>query len=184
MSRIGKQPITLPKGVSVNVADDNTVHVKGGLGELELKVDPDIQVNVSPDSIELKRPSDQKRHRSLHGLYRALLNNMVVGVSQGWELRQELIGVGFKAEVKKDFLHLTLGFSHDVIIQLPPEVKAEILQERRGSPVLVLKSPDRQLVGMVAAKIRTLRPPEPYLGKGIRFVGEQIRRKAGKSATA
>ena len=184
MSRIGKKPVNLPSGVVVEVSADNTVSVKGPLGQLTQKVDPDITVKVENGVVELSRPTDQKRHRSLHGLYRALINNMVHGVSQGWELRQELIGVGFKAEVKGNVLQLVLGFSHDIHLQMPDEVKAEALQERRGNPVVVLRSADRQLLGMVAAKIRSLRPPEPYRGKGIRFVGEEIRRKAGKSAGA
>lgn len=184
MSRIGKKPVNLPSGVVVEVSADNTVSVKGPLGHLTQKVDPDITVKVDNGVVELSRPTDQKRHRSLHGLYRALINNMVHGVSKGWELRQELIGVGFKVEVKGNVVQMVLGFSHDIHLQLPDEVKAEAKQERGKNPILVLRSPDRQLLGMVAAKIRSIRPPEPYRGKGIRFEGEVIRRKAGKSAGA
>ena len=184
MSRIGKKPVNLPAGVTVKVAPDNTVSVKGPLGELFQKVDPDISVKVEDGVLTLSRPTDQKRHRALHGLYRALLNKMVVGVSTGWELKQELIGVGFKAEVEGQVLKMSLGFSHDIHMLMPKEVKVEAQQERRGNPIVTLRSPDRQLLGMVAAKIRSLRPPEPYRGKGIRFVGEEIRRKAGKSANA
>lgn len=183
MSRIGKKPVNLPAGVTVTVSRENVVSVKGPLGELSQKVDPDISVNVEDGVVHVTRPTDHKRHRSLHGLYRSLINNMVVGVSQGWELKQELIGVGFKAEVQGQVLQMSLGFSHDVHMMMPPEVKVEVQQERRGNPIVTLRSPDRQLLGMVAAKLRSLRPPEPYRGKGIRFVGEEVRRKAGKSAS-
>ena len=183
MSRIGKKPVNLPSGVTVSVSKDNVVSVKGPLGELTQRVDADITVKVSEGVVELTRPTDQKRHRSLHGLYRALINNMVIGVSTGWELSQELIGVGFKAEAKGQVLEMSLGFSHDVHMLMPPQVKVEAKQEKRGNPIVTLRSPDRQLLGMVAAKLRSLRPPEPYRGKGIRFVGEEIRRKAGKSAS-
>lgn len=183
MSRIGKKPVNLPSGVTVSVSKDNVVSVKGPLGELTQRVDPDIKVLVSEGVVEVTRPTDQKRHRSLHGLYRALINNMVIGVSTGWELSQELIGVGFKAEAKGQVLEMSLGFSHDIHMLMPPQVKVEAKQEKRGNPIVTLRSPDRQLLGMVAAKLRSLRPPEPYRGKGIRFVGEEIRRKAGKSAS-
>lgn len=183
MSRIGKKPVNLPSGVTVSVSKDNVVSVKGPLGELTQRVDPDIKVLVSEGVVEVTRPTDQKRHRSLHGLYRALINNMVIGVSTGWELSQELIGVGLKAEAKGQVLEMSLGFSHDIHMLMPPQVKVEAKQEKRGNPIVTLRSPDRQLLGMVAAKLRSLRPPEPYRGKGIRFVGEEIRRKAGKSAS-
>ncbi|PIE84385.1 MAG: 50S ribosomal protein L6 [Bacteroidia bacterium] len=184
MSRIGKKPVNLPAGVTVAVSKENVVSVKGPLGELSQKVDADITVEVKEGVVEVTRPTDQKRHRSLHGLYRALINNMVIGVSTGWELRQELIGVGYKAEAQGQILTLSLGFSHDIQLQLPAEVKVEAEQVRRGNPIVILRSADKQLLGQVAAKIRSLRPPEPYRGKGIRFVGEEIRRKAGKSASA
>ncbi len=183
MSRIGKKPVNLPAGVTVSVAKDNVVSVKGPLGELTQKVDPDITVEVKEGVVELTRPTDQKRHRSMHGLYRSLVNNMVIGVSTGWETKQELIGVGYKAEVQGQVLQMSLGFSHDIHFQMPPEIKVTTEQVRRGNPIVILKSADKQLLGQVAAKIRSIRPPEPYRGKGIRFVGEEIRRKAGKSAS-
>ena len=184
MSRIGKKPVNLPQGVSVKVSADNVVSVKGPLGELSQKVDPDITINLEGDSVVLTRPTDQKRHRSMHGLYRALINNMVIGVSRGWEIQQELVGVGYKAEAKGQVLELSLGFSHDIHVLLPEEVIVEAKTERRGNPTITLRSNDKQLIGIVAAKIRSLRKPEPYKGKGIKFVGEVLRRKAGKSAGA
>ena len=183
MSRIGKKPVNLPQGVSVKVGADNVVSVKGPLGELHQAIDPDITVKVEGDSVVLTRPTDQKRHRSMHGLYRALINNMVVGVSKGWTIEQELVGVGYKAESKGQILELSLGFSHDIHFQLPKEVKIETKTERRSNPIITLKSYDKQLLGIVAAKIRSLRKPEPYKGKGIKFVGEELRKKSGKSAS-
>jgi large subunit ribosomal protein L6 len=183
MSRIGKKPVNLPQGVSVKVSADNVVSVKGPLGELSQKIDPDITINLEGDSVVLTRPTDQKRHRSMHGLYRALINNMVIGVSRGWEIQQELVGVGYKAEAKGQVLELSLGFSHDIHVLLPKEVKVEAKTERRGNPTITLRSIDKQLIGVVAAKIRSLRKPEPYKGKGVKFVGEVLRRKAGKSAS-
>ena len=194
MSRIGKLPVILPAGVTVEVAADNTVSVKGPLGTLNQKVDSDIKVEVGTytdaktgnesTAVFVTRPTNQPRHRSMHGLYRALINNMVVGVSKGYEIKQELVGVGFKAEVKDGILVMGLGYSHDIAIMLPAEVQATAVTEKKGNPILTLKSIDKQLVGQVAAKIRSLRKPEPYKGKGIKFVGEVIRRKAGKSANA
>ncbi|MCD8101121.1 MAG: 50S ribosomal protein L6 [Alistipes sp.] len=184
MSRIGKLPVNLPSGVSVEIAPDNTVTVKGPLGTLSQKVDSDITVKVEDGVLTVERPTNQPRHRSMHGLYRSLINNMVVGVSTGYETKQELVGVGFKAEVEGQLLKLSLGYSHDIYVMLPPEVKAEAQQEKKGNPIVTLRSIDKQLIGQVAAKIRSLRKPEPYKGKGIRFVGEQLRRKAGKSANA
>ena len=185
MSRIGKLPVSLPQGVTVTVGSDNVVKVKGPLGELAQKVDADIKVTVEGGVVTVSRPTDQPRHRSLHGLYRALINNMVVGVSTGFQTRQELVGVGFRVEVKGQILEFNLGFSHDIHFELPAEIKGEAEPVKKGAnPILVLKSCDKQLLGMVAAKIRSLRKPEPYKGKGIKFVGEQLRRKAGKSAGA
>ncbi|WP_320054064.1 50S ribosomal protein L6 [uncultured Acetobacteroides sp.] len=184
MSRIGKLPVNLPQGVTVTVGSDNVVSVKGPLGELKQKVDPDIKVTVEGNEVHVTRPTNQPRHRSLHGLYRSLINNMVVGVSQGYTVQQELVGVGYKVEVKGDVLEFSLGYSHDIFLQLPPEIKAEAKAEKKGNPILTLKSIDKQLIGGVAAKIRSLRKPEPYKGKGIKFVGEQLRKKAGKSANA
>ena len=173
MSRIGKLPVILPAGVTVEIAADNTVSVKGPLGTLSQKEVPAVLVT---------RPTNQPRHRSMHGLYRALINNMVIGVSKGYEIKQELVGVGFKAEVKGQLLEMSLGYSHDIALLLPAEIQATAVTEKKGNPILTLKSIDKQLVGQVAAKIRSMRKPEPYKGKGIKFVGEVIRRKAGKSA--
>ncbi|MDR2652039.1 MAG: 50S ribosomal protein L6 [Prevotellaceae bacterium] len=184
MSRIGKLPVNLPQGVTVKVENGNVVKVKGPLGELSQKIDPDITVKVEDGKISLERPTDQPRHRSMHGLYRALLNNMVLGVSKGYEIKQELVGVGYKVEAKGQILEFSLGYSHDIHFELPDEVKASVRVERKGNPILTLNSIDKQLIGQVAAKIRSLRKPEPYKGKGIKFVGEQLRRKAGKSANA
>ena len=184
MSRIGKLPVDLPAGVTVTVGPGNVVSVKGPLGQLSQKVDSDITVTVEGNQLTVTRPTDQPRHRSMHGLYRALIHNMVVGVSKGYEIKQELVGVGFKAEAKGQILELSLGYSHDIFVQLPPEIKVEAVTEKKGNPIVTLKSIDKQLIGQVAAKIRSLRKPEPYKGKGIKFVGEQLRRKAGKSANA
>jgi len=182
MSRIGILPIQLPEGVTVTM-NNNVLIVKGPLGELSQEVDKDIKVKIEGNQIVLERPTDQKRHKALHGLYRSLAFNMVVGVSKGYTIQQELVGVGFKAETKGQRLELNLGFSHDIFIELPVEVKVETVTERRKNPVITLKSHDKQLIGQVAAKIRSFRPPEPYKGKGIKFVGEQIRKKAGKAAS-
>jgi large subunit ribosomal protein L6 len=183
MSRIGKLPVNLPKGVTVNISDDNVVRVKGPLGELTQAVDKDLKVEVVGNEIVLSRPTESKNHKSLHGLYRALIHNMVVGVSEGYKKELELVGVGYRAEAKGQNLEMSLGFSHEVILQLPNEVKVETKTERRANPIITLTCIDKQLIGHVAAKIRSLRPPEPYKGKGIKFVGEQLRRKAGKSAS-
>ncbi|NMC36775.1 MAG: 50S ribosomal protein L6 [Bacteroidales bacterium] len=183
MSRIGKLPVNLPKGVTVNISDTNAVSVKGPLGELTQNVARDLKVEVLDNTIVITRPSDSKNHKSLHGLYRALIANMVTGVSQGFKKELELVGVGYRAEAKGQMLEMSLGYSHDIIIQLPDEVRVETKTERRSNPIITLTSIDKQLIGHVAAKIRSLRPPEPYKGKGIKFVGEQLRRKAGKSAS-
>jgi len=185
MSRIGKLPVNLPEKVSVEVLPGNVVKVKGPLGELSQKVDPDIKVTIEDGEVKFTRPTDQPRHRSMHGLYRALVHNMVEGVSKGYEIKQELVGVGYRVAVQGQMLTFSLGYSHDILLQLPKEVTAEAAQVRKGeNPVLILRSADKQLIGQVAAKIRSLRKPEPYKGKGIKFVGEQLRHKAGKSATA
>ena len=183
MSRIGILPINIPAGVTVTVSQENVVAVKGPLGELEQKVDKDITINIDDNVINVSRPTEQKRHKSLHGLYRSLINNMVTGVSEGFTIQQELVGVGYRAEAKGQVLELVLGYSHDVFIMIPPEVKVEAKTERRSNPIITLSSYDKQLLGQVAAKIRSLRPPEPFKGKGIKFVNEQLRRKAGKSAS-
>jgi large subunit ribosomal protein L6 len=182
MSRIGKLPVNLPKGVSVTVNKENVVSVKGPLGELIQTVNPDIQIEIKDSIVTLTRPTEQKRHKAMHGLYRSLINNMVIGVSQGFKIEQELVGVGYRAEAKGQLLEMNLGFSHDIIFELPKEIKVETKTEKRGNPTITLTSIDKQLIGHVAAKIRSLRKPEPYKGKGIKFVGEILRRKAGKSA--
>ena len=183
MSRIGKLPINIPSGVTITVNPDNSVTVKGPKGELHQKVDPDIKVETQDGKVVLSRPTDQKRHRSLHGLYRSLINNMITGVSKGFTIQQEVVGVGFKAESKGQLLDLSLGYSHEIDFQLPPEVKVETRTERRSNPIITLTSTDKQLIGQVASKIRALRKPEPYKGKGVKFVNEILRKKAGKSAT-
>jgi len=182
MSRIGKLPISLPEKVEVKIEKDNTVIVKGPLGTLTQRIDPDITVSVDKNIMTVTRPTEQKRHKALHGLYRALLNNMVVGVSQGYTKTQELVGVGYRASNQGNNLELALGFSHQIIFQVPSEIKIETKSERGQNPQIIMKSSDKQLLGMVAAKIRSIRPPEPYKGKGIKFSGEIVRRKAGKSA--
>ena len=185
MSRIGKLPVNLPAGVSVELLDGNVVKVKGPLGEMCQKFDPDITVTIEDNEIKFTRPTDQPRHRSMHGLYRALVHNMVVGVSEGFTIKQELVGVGYRVSVQGQLLVFSLGYSHEIHLMLPAEVKAEVPDVKKGeTPKLVLKSCDKQLVGQVAAKIRSFRKPEPYKGKGIKFVGEQLRRKAGKTAAA
>lgn len=183
MSRIGILPIDIPQGVTVEVSDSNLVKVNGPKGELFQQVDVDLKVKVKDSQLTVSRPTEQKRHKAMHGLYRSLIANMVEGVSKGFEIKQELVGVGYRAEVKGNILELSIGYSHDIHILLPKEVNAVAVTERRSNPVITLTSADKQLIGQVAAKIRSLRPPEPYKGKGIKFVGEELRRKAGKSAS-
>jgi large subunit ribosomal protein L6 len=184
MSRIGKLPISIPANVTVTVSDNNVVTVKGPKGELTQPLDPDITISVEDGTLTVQRPSDQKRHKALHGLYRSLINNMVVGVSEGFKIVQELVGVGYKASHQGQLLELALGYSHNIFFELPAEVKVNTITERGKNPTIELESHDKQLLGQVAAKIRSLRKPEPYKGKGIRFRGEEIRRKAGKAAAA
>ena len=183
MSRIGILPVDIPTGVSIEVDKDNLVTVKGPKGELTQQVDKNITVKVEEGKLQVSRSTEQKDHKAKHGLYRSLINNMVKGVSEGYTIKQELVGVGYGAEVKNGILELALGFSHDILMKMPPEVKVETVTERRSNPVITLTSIDKQLIGQVAAKIRSLRPPEPYKGKGIKYVGEQLRRKAGKAAS-
>jgi len=182
MSRIGNAPITLPEGVEINISADNLVVVKGKLGELEQAVNPGIKVSVNEGVISVSRSNDDKDMRSLHGLYRALINNMIEGVSNGYVIEQELIGVGYRAKTQGQRLELSLGYSHPIIIELPQEVKVTAVSEKGKNPMVKLESCDKQLIGQVAGKIRSFRKPEPYKGKGILFKGEIIRRKAGKSA--
>ncbi|WP_303745049.1 50S ribosomal protein L6 [uncultured Duncaniella sp.] len=184
MSRIGKAPIEIPAGVTVTVSPENLVTVKGPKGTLTQQVNTDLTVSIEDGHIHVTRPSDDREHRAQHGLYRALLHNMVVGVSTGYRKEMELVGVGYRATATGQVLELALGFSHAIYIKMPPEVKVEAKSERNKNPLIILESDDKQLLGQVCAKIRSLRKPEPYKGKGIKFVGEVIRRKSGKSAGA
>lgn len=185
MSRIGKAPIEIPAGVSVKIDNDkHVVTVKGPKGELSQTFNPDLEIKEENNHIVITRPSDDREHRAQHGLYRALIHNMVVGVSTGYRKEMELVGVGYRASATGQVLELSLGYSHAIYIKLPPEVKVEAKTERNKNPLIILESDDKQLLGQVCAKIRSLRKPEPYKGKGIKFVGEEIRRKSGKSASA
>ena len=182
MSRIGKLPIAIPEGVEITVTDTNMVKVKGKLGELQQLVDPAIEVKLEDGRVLVNRATDSKDHKSKHGLYRVLIHNMVIGVSKGYNTVQELVGVGYKAEAKGQLLDLSLGYSHHIFMQLPDEVKIETVTERGKNPLIKLSSIDKQLIGQVAAKIRSLRKPEPYKGKGVKFQGEELRKKPGKAA--
>lgn len=182
MSRIGKLPVALPKGVTVTVGNDNLVVVKGPKGELKQKVNPQIVVKVEDNICHVERPSDSIEHKSMHGLYRSLINNMVQGVSEGFKIELEFVGVGYRAEVTGQLLEMSVGYSHNLVFELPVEIKAAAVNDRRSNPKVTLESFDKQLLGQVAAKIRSFRMPEPYKGKGILFKNEVIRRKAGKSA--
>ncbi|MBK6966821.1 MAG: 50S ribosomal protein L6 [Bacteroidales bacterium] len=183
MSRIGKLPITVPAGVQITVSDANLVTIKGALGQLSQQVDPTITVRVDGTHMIVERTNETQDTRSKHGLYRSLLANMVKGVSEGYKVVQELVGVGYKATATGNLLELALGYSHSIFFELPSEVSVETAAERGKNPTITLKSYDKQLIGQVAAKIRSLRKPEPYKGKGIRFMGEVVKKKAGKSAS-
>ncbi|MBS1928174.1 MAG: 50S ribosomal protein L6 [Chitinophagaceae bacterium] len=182
MSRIGKKTINVPNGVTITVGKDNTVTVKGPKGELKEAIDRDIKVEVKDGNLDLSRPTDQIRHKALHGLYRALVSNMVTGVTEGFTKQLELVGVGYKASNQGNSLDLSLGYSHNIIFDVPKELTVKTEQEKGKNPVITFTSADKQLIGQVCAKIRSLRKPEPYKGKGVKFVGEVLRRKAGKSA--
>ena len=182
MSRIGKNPVTITDGVNVTVSPENVITVKGPKGELKQTVDRDIKVEVKDGKVEFVRPTDQIRHRAMHGLYRSLVNNMVKGVTEGYSKKLELVGVGFKAANQGNVLDLALGYSHNIIFEIPKELKVVTSQEKGQNPMITLESIDKQLLGQVAAKIRSLRKPEPYKGKGVKFAGEVLRRKAGKAA--
>ena len=182
MSRIGKQPIVVPQGVTITVGKDNVVTVKGPKGELKEAVDRDIIVEVKDGEVTFNRPTDQGRHRAMHGLYRSLVSNMVKGVTDGFEKKLELVGVGYKAASQGNILDLALGYSHNIIFEVPSELKIATAQEKGQNPTITITGIDKQLLGAVAAKIRSLRKPEPYKGKGVKYVGEYIRRKAGKAA--
>lgn len=181
MSRIGKKPVSVPSGVTVTI-DKNLVTVKGPKGELRQDIDPDIKVSLDGSVLTVERPTEQKRHKAMHGLYRALIANMVEGVSNGYKAELELVGVGYKASHQGNILELNLGYSHNIFMELPAEVKLNTETPKGKNPSITLESIDKQLIGQVAAKIRSLRKVEPYKGKGVRFVGEQVRRKAGKTA--
>lgn len=189
MSRIGKLPINIPAGVTITVSDDNVVTVKGKNGEMTQAVDPSIKVKISDGVVnfEIDEETDAvsvKQKQAFHGLYRSLINNMVVGVSEGYKKQLELVGVGYRVSNQGNLLDFALGYTHPIVIQLPQEIKVETKSERNQNPLIILESCDKQLLGQVCAKIRSFRMPEPYKGKGILFVGEQIRRKSGKSAGA
>lgn len=181
MSRIGKKIITLPSGVAVSV-DKSVVTVKGPKGTLTQAIDPDITIEQEGSELQVVRPTEQKRHKAMHGLYRSLINNMVVGVSEGYRKEMEIVGVGYKAANQGNILELSLGYSHSVYVGIPPELKISTLMEKGQNPKIFLEGIDKQLIGQVAAKIKSLRKTEPYKGKGVRFVGEQVRRKAGKAS--
>ncbi len=182
MSRVGKKPIDLVDGVTIDVSKDNVVTVKGPKGELSQKVDSDMSVKIEDGHILVERPSEQKRHKAMHGLYRALIANMVQGVTQGFKKEMELFGVGFKATNQENILDLSLGHSHHIYMQIPEELKVTTEAAKGKNPTIILEGIDKQLIGQVAAKIKSLRPVEPYKGKGVRFTGQHIRRKAGKTA--
>ena len=182
MSRIGKKAVTIPEGVTITVGNDNIVTVKGKKGELKQTVDRDIKVEVKDGEVSFSRPTDQIRHRALHGLYRALVANMVKGVTDGYTKKLELVGVGYKASNQGNMLDLSLGYSHNILFEVPKEIKVATAQEKGENPKITLEGIDKQLLGQVAAKLRSLRKPEPYKGKGVKYVGEVIRRKAGKAA--
>ncbi len=182
MSRIGKKPVDITNGVSISLSSENVVTVKGPKGELKQAIDRDITVEVKEGTVEFARPTDQIRHRAMHGLYRSLISNMVKGVTEGYKKQLELVGVGYKAANQGNILDLALGYSHNIILEIPKELSITTIQEKGKNPVITLESIDKQLLGQVCAKIRSLRKPEPYKGKGVKFVGEVLRRKAGKSA--
>ncbi len=182
MSRIGKKPVDMPKGVTFTVSSDNVVTVKGPKGELKQAIDRDMKVELKDDKVTFTRPTDQIRHRAMHGLYRSLINNMVKGVTDGYSKKLELVGVGYKASNQGNLLDLALGYSHNIIFEIPKELSIKTEQEKGKNPMIILESIDKQLLGQVCAKIRSLRKPEPYKGKGVKFEGEVLRRKAGKSA--
>ena len=184
MSRIGKAPISIPSGVEINVGKGNIVTVKGPKGELHQQIDPDLGVEIEDGELTVTRPTDQKRHKAMHGLYRSLINNMVEGVSNGFVKELELVGVGYRASNIGQLLELQVGYSHPIMFAIPNEVKLETKSDKGKNPMIILESIDKQLIGQIAAKIRAFRKPEPYKGKGIRFKGEEIRRKAGKTAAS
>lgn len=184
MSRIGRNPISIPKGVSITYNEGHhKVSVKGPKGELHQVIDPDFKIKTDSEEVLVERPSEQKRHKAMHGLYRALIANMVTGVSTGYRHQMELVGVGFKASAQGNVLELNIGYSHSIFVAVPPELKVQTVTEKGSNPTIILEGIDKQLIGHIAAKIKSLRKVEPYKGKGIRFTGEFVRRKAGKAAS-
>ena len=183
MSRVGLNPVSIPEGVTVSVKGSN-INIKGPKGELNQKFDPDFKIKIEENTLTISRPSEQKRHKSLHGLYRALIFNAIHGVSEGYELKLELVGVGYKASNQGNLLNLTLGYSHNIYFQVPEEIKVSTETVKGKPPVINLNGIDKQLIGQIAAKLKSLRPVEPYKGKGVKFVGEYVRRKVGKTAAA
>ena len=182
MSRIGKAPITLPQGVDISISKSNLVTVKGPKGELSQQVDPDLTVEIEDGVLEVKRPTEQQRHRAAHGLYRSLINNMIVGVTDGFKKELHLVGVGYRTSNSGNLLELLVGYSHPIMFYIPDEIKVETKMEKGKNPTIILEGIDKQLIGQIAAKIRAFRKPEPYKGKGIKYAGEELRRKAGKTA--
>jgi large subunit ribosomal protein L6 len=182
MSRIGKKPISIPSGVTLTVNSDNLVTAKGPLGTLSQKIDPDMGIAIEEGVLTVTRPTEQKRHKALHGLYRSLLNNLVIGVGTGYKVELELVGVGYKATNNGNIIDMSLGYSHNIYLVVPSELKVATRMEKGKNPIITLEGIDKQLIGLVAAKIKSLRKSEPYKGKGIKFVDEVIRRKAGKTA--
>ena len=183
MSRVGLNPVSIPEGVTISVKGSN-INIKGPKGELNQKFDPDFKIKIEENTLSISRPSEQKRHKSLHGLYSALIFNAVHGVSEGYELNLELVGVGYKASNQGNLLNLTLGYSHNIYFQVPEEIKVSTETVKGKPPVINLNGIDKQLIGQIAAKLKSLRPVEPYKGKGVKFVGEYVRRKVGKTAAA
>lgn len=182
MSRIGKKPISIPAGVTVSVSDDNIVTAKGPKGELSQKIDSDLKISIEEGVLTVERPTEQKRHKAIHGLSRSLINNLVEGVSTGYKKELELVGVGYKATNNGNVIDMSLGFSHNIFFVVPKEISVETKMEKGKNPIITLQSNDKQLLGMICAKIKSLRKTEPYKGKGIKFVGDVVRRKAGKTA--
>ena len=181
MSRVGFNPISIPEGVTVNVKGSN-INVKGPKGELNQEFNSDFKISIEENVLTINRPTEQKRHKALHGLYRSLINNCVLGVSEGYELKLELVGVGYKASNQGNLLNLTLGYSHNIYFQVPEEIKISTETQKGKPPIITLNGIDKQLIGQIAAKLKSLRPIEPYKGKGVKFVGEYVRRKVGKTA--
>lgn len=184
MSRIGYLPIEIPEGVDVNISDTNLISVKGAKGELTQQLDPAIAVKKENNTLTFERKTEAKEHKAKHGLYRSLVNNMVIGVTEGYKIELEMVGVGYRAQANGQKLDISVGYSHNIVFEIPEEVQVNAITEKRKNTIITLESNDKQLIGHIAAKIRSFRPPEPYKGKGILYVGEQIRRKTGKTVAS